>query len=95
MKNLSLLQLLFALALFGSVGQLGEFATMSWWLIFAPLILHYFLNFIFWLAGVINLKKTIDDEVIHAKAKRQLKKTDALYKTAVEIFKKDLKDGKI
>ena len=92
MRNLTLLQLLFALILVAKWGKVGEFATVSWWVVFAPLILHYLLSFVYWLAKVINLKKTVDEEVIHYKAKRQLKKTDEMYKQAVELFKKDLKD---
>lgn len=93
MKNLTLLQLLFALALFGKVAKVGDLTTVSWWYVFAPLMVHYFLRVVYWYAKVINLKKTIDDEVIHFKAKRQLKKTDAMYKEAIKLFKDDLKNG--
>ena len=92
MKHLTLLQLLFALALVCKWAKVGNFTTLSWYWVFAPLVLHYLIRFLYWYAEIINLKKTVDEEVIHYKAKRQLKKTDAMYKKAVELFKEDLKN---
>ncbi len=92
MKHLTLLQVLFALALFGKWAKVGDFTTLSWGYVFAPLLVHYFIRFVYWVAETINLKKTVADEVIHYKAKRQLKKTDEMYKQAIELFKKDLKN---
>lgn len=94
MRQLTLLKLLFALALVCKMASIGQFATMSWVMIFLPLLLHYVVAIIYWYARVINLKKLVDEEVIFFKAKRQLKKTDGLYKTAVEIFKEELKNEK-
>lgn len=90
MKNLTLLQLIFALALVCKWGEVGKFSTMGWGWVFLPLVLHYVLQFGNWVASFGNFRGAINDELNAMRTRKMQRRYQKIYDQEIKTFKDDL-----